>query len=300
MEPLGRIFDPPYRLSRPEGPLSPVVVNSPHSGAFYPDSFLKSVRLDALSLRRSEDAHVGELFSAAPAFGAPLLEACFPRAFLDVNREPWELDPAMFDGPLPAHANTSSIRVAAGLGTIPRVVSEYEDIYARKLSVAEAEARILQLYFPYHAALSRLLDDSLAHFGAVLLLDCHSMPASATGTGTEWAQGRHRPDIVLGDRHGSACSGAITATLERLLAAEGLAVARNRPYAGGFITQTHGKPRLGRHAVQIEICRSLYMDESTLNKTTGFEPLHAAMTRVMQGLFASLPGLLLPVPLAAE
>ncbi|MDP4823866.1 MAG: N-formylglutamate amidohydrolase, partial [Aestuariivirgaceae bacterium] len=199
MEPWAQIFNPPYRLTRPEGPLVPVVANSPHSGCFYPESFLKSVRLDPLSLRRSEDAHVGELFASAPAFGAPLFEACFPRAFLDVNREPWELDPAMFDAPLPAYANTASIRVAAGLGTIPRVVSE-------------AQSRILQLYFPDHAALSRLTDDLLGHFGAVLLLDCHSMPSSAAESG--WSHTRLRPDIVLGDRHGSACSAAITATLE--------------------------------------------------------------------------------------
>ena len=204
----------------------------------------------------------------------------------------------MFDGALPPYANTSSIRVAAGLGTIPRVVSEFEEIYRSKLSPAEAEARILQLYFPYHAALSRLADDMLAHFGAVLLLDCHSMPANAAAGGL--AQSRQRPDVVLGDRHGSACSGLITTALESLLAAQGLKVARNRPYAGGFITQTHGKPRQGRHAIQIAICRSLYMDKATLPKTEGFEPLRAAMTAVMQGLFANLAPLLMPAPLAAE
>ena len=298
MKSLAHVFDPPFRLSRPQDALVPVIVNSPHSGAFYPESFLKSARLDALCLRRSEDAHVAELFAAAPNLGAPLLQACFPRAFLDVNREPWELDPAMFDGPLPPFANTSSIRVAAGLGTIPRVVSEFVEIYKDKLSPAEAEARILQLYFPYHAALSRLADDMLAHFGAVLLLDCHSMPTSAAAGGL--TQSRHRPDVVLGDRHGSACSAMITATLESLFAAQGLKVARNRPYAGGFITQTHGKPRQGRHAIQIEICRSLYMDETTLAKTDGFEPMRTALTVVMQGMFTSLAPLLMPAGLAAE
>jgi N-formylglutamate amidohydrolase len=298
MEVLAHVFDPPFRLSRPSGPLAPVIVNSPHSGAIYPQSFLQSARLDAHCLRRSEDAFVAELFAAAPALGAPLLEACFPRAFLDVNREPWELDPAMFDGALPPYANTSSIRVAAGLGTIARVVSENEEIYSRKLSLAEAEARILQLYFPYHAALGRLIDDMHAHFGSVLLLDCHSMPTSAAASGL--SQTGQRPDVVLGDRHGSACSGIITAALESLLTAQGLKVARNLPYAGGFITQTHGKPRLGRHAIQIEICRSLYMDEATLAKTEGFEPLRAAMTVVMTGLFTSLAPLLVPATLAAE
>jgi N-formylglutamate amidohydrolase len=298
MEALAHVFDPPFRLSRPTGPLAPVIVNSPHSGAVYPEFFLKSARLDALSLRRSEDAYVAELFAAAPELGAPLLEACFPRAFLDVNREPWELDPAMFDGALPPYANTSSIRVAAGLGTIPRVVSEFEEIYSGKLSPAQAEARILQLYFPYHAALSRLADDMQAHFGAMLLLDCHSMPASAAAGGL--AQSSQRPDVVLGDRHGSACSGIITSTLESLFTAQGLKVARNRPYAGGFITQTHGKPRIGRHAIQIEICRSLYMNEATLAKTEAFEPLRAAITIVMQGLFKSLSPLLVATPQAAE
>lgn len=298
MDAPAHMFDPPFRLSRPKGPLVPVIVNSPHSGANYPETFLQSARLDPLCLRRSEDAHVAELFAAAPGLGAPLLEACFPRAFLDVNREPWELDPAMFDGPLPPYANTSSIRVAAGLGTIPRVVSEHEEIYSRKLSPAEAEARILQLYFPYHAALGRLIDDMHAHFGSVLLLDCHSMPTSAASSG--FSQSSQRPDVVLGDRHGSACSSVIMAALESLLVAQGLKVARNRPYAGGFITQTHGKPRQGRHAIQIEICRSLYMDETTLAKTEGFERLRATMTVVMQGLFASLAPILIPTPLAAE
>lgn len=298
MDAPAHMFDPPFRLSRPQGTLVPVIVNSPHSGANYPETFLQASRLDPLCLRRSEDAHVAELFAAAPRLGAPLLEACFPRAFLDVNREPWELDSAMFDGPLPPYANTSSIRVAAGLGTIPRVVSENEEIYNRKLSPAEAEARILQLYFPYHAALGRLIDDMHAHFGSVLLLDCHSMPTSAATSG--FSQSTQRPDVVLGDRHGSACSGIIMAALESLLAGQGLKVARNRPYAGGFITQTHGKPRQGRHAIQIEICRSLYMDEATLAKTEGFESLRATMTVVIQGLFASLAPMLIPTSLAAE
>jgi N-formylglutamate amidohydrolase len=289
---------PPFHLSPPARQSVPVVVNSPHSGSLYPASFLAASRLDPLSLRRSEDAHVGALFACAPELGAPLLEARFPRAFLDVNREPWELDPAMFSGPLPAHANISSIRVAAGLGTIARIVSEHDDIYSHKLAPAEATARVETLYFPYHAALDALCARTLDTHGAVLLLDVHSMPASAAATGMQEAG--TRPDVVLGDRHGTACAGEIAELLENLMAAEGLKIARNRPYAGGFITQSHGKPRQNRHAIQIEICRALYMNEATLEPGPGFAALQASLSRVLDGLFAAIPQIILPWAEAAE
>lgn len=298
MEPWARSFDPPFRLTRPARQTVPVVLNAPHSGRIYPEAFLHASRLGAHELRRSEDAHVEALFAHGPALGAPLLEALFPRAFLDVNREPFELDPHMFDGPLPAHANTGSLRVAAGLGTIPRVVSEQEEIYRRKLHPEEAEERLTALYFPYHAALDGLMRETRASFGAALLLDCHSMPESAASAGL--AQPRLRPDIVLGDRHGSAAAHELTDALEQLLADQGLKVGRNRPYAGGFITQTHGKPSLGSHAIQIEICRSLYMDEASLSLHSGFAPLQTALTQVLAELFSLLPALLAPGRLAAE
>ncbi len=298
MVPWAQLFDPPYALRHPQSARVPVVVNSPHSGNLYPESFLAASRLSPMALRRSEDAYVDKLFEIAPKLGAPQLSARFPRAFLDLNREPWELDPAMFASTLPPHANTTSVRVAAGLGTIPRIVSEQLDIYQHPILWAEGEARINQLYFPYHACLTQLCAQVEKNFGAVLLLDCHSMPASAVSTGMP--DRRAVPDVVLGDRHGTACDGAITTALETLFAAEGLRTTRNKPYAGGFITQTHGKPRQNRHAIQIELCRALYMDEATLEPSPSFAPLQALLARVMGKLFAQLPELLLPKQLAAE
>lgn len=298
MEPWARSFDPPFRLARPARQTVPAVLNTPHSGRIYPEAFLHASRLGAHELRRSEDAHVDGLFAHGPELGAPLLEALFPRAFLDVNREPFELDPNMFDGPLPAHANTASLRVAAGLGTIPRVVSEQEEIYRRKLHPEEALERLSTLYFPYHAALDGLMRETRAQFGCALLLDCHSMPESAAAAGL--AQPRLRPDIVLGDRHGSAAAHELTDALEALLREQGLRVARNRPYAGGYITQLHGKPALGSHAIQIEICRSLYMDEASLAPHSGFAPLKQALRQVLGELFSLLPALLTPRRQAAE
>src|SRR5262245_33311762 len=195
-------IDPPFSVSYPQRLAVPCVFNSPHSGSRYPKSFLASSRLDPLTLRRSEDCHVDQLFAAAVTLGAPMLKANFPRAFLDVNREPWELDPAMFDGELPAFVNTGSARVAGGLGTIPRIVCEHEEIYSERLSFRDAERRIRSYYLPYHAMLQRLMSDTVAQFGVAILVDCHSMPSSAaSGPAARTA----RPDIVLGDRDGSSC-----------------------------------------------------------------------------------------------
>jgi N-formylglutamate amidohydrolase len=244
---------------------APVVFNSPHSGARYPATFLASVRLDALSLRRSEDAFVDELFLPALDYGAPLMRAHFPRAFLDVNREPYELDPRMFDGRLPPYANTRSLRVAGGLGTIARVVGDAQEIYDRRLPVEEAIRRIETLYKPYHAALSGLLGSIRDMFGAAVLVDCHSMPS--TGLAREE---RQRADIVLGDRYGTSCSPGLTDLAEATLRSLGFTVARNRPYAGGYITEHYGMPATCMHALQIEINRALYMDEKTHERTAGF------------------------------
>src|SRR5213075_3261192 len=167
-------------VRQPAARALPLVLASPHSGAEYPSDLLAASRLDPLTLRRSEDSYVDALFGAGPELGAPLLAARFPRAYLDVNREPWELDPAMFSDVLPGFANTRSPRVRMGLGTIARVVASGEEIYARKLSFAEAKQRIETLYFPYHAALRALLDDTAAAFGGYLLIDCHSMPSAAS------------------------------------------------------------------------------------------------------------------------
>lgn len=249
----------PYVLLRPAVQTAPLVLASPHSGRGYPPEFLAAVRLDARSLRSSEDSFVDDLFAAAPEFGAPLLAATFPRAFCDPNREAWELDPAMFTEALPPWVNTTSPRVSAGLGTIARVVASGETIYRGKLCFAEAEQRIRTLWQPYHAVLRELIDATRNRFGACLLLDCHSMPAAVQHP-------RGRVDVVLGDAHGTSCGAGTVRLVEQALDGMGYRVRRNDPYAGGFITRHYGRPREGVEALQIELCRSLYMDEQRIEK----------------------------------
>jgi N-formylglutamate amidohydrolase len=238
-------------------------------------------RLDAHAIRRSEDCYVDELFSCVPELGAPLLVAHFPRAYLDVNREPWELDPRMFADPLPPYANTRSPRVAGGLGTVPRLVGEGAEIYAHRLPLAEAAGRIEQLYRPYHAALKDLLVRTRSAFGYAVLVDCHSMP-----TGIRLGDSGVRPDIIIGDRFRSSASRALSEAAIHLLSDRGFTVAHNRPYAGGFITEHYGRPSRGVHAIQIEINRGLYMDEQTLQKTEGFGALAAEIAGFTADLMA--------------
>src|SRR5436305_11291387 len=257
----------------------PLVLASPHSGADYPSDLLAASRLDPLTLRRSEDSFVDALFGAAPKPGAPLLAARFPRAYLDVNREPWELDPTMFSDALPNYVNSRSPRVRMGLGTIARVVASGEEIYARKLAFAEARRRVEALYYPYHRALRALVDETEAAFGGYLLIDCHSMPSAASAIGGETAA-----DFVLGDCHGAACAPRIIEAASAFLAKRDFAVAINTPYAGGFTTGHYGAPRRSRHALQIEINRSLYMDERRFKKKPGFNRLASEMTALIAHL----------------
>jgi N-formylglutamate amidohydrolase len=275
-----------------------VVFNSPHSGRSYPESFIAASRLDRMSLRRSEDCYVDEWLDGVARFGCPLVKANFPRAYLDVNREAYELDPLMFAEPLPGYVNTTSPRVAGGLGTIPRIVSETEEIYRHPLTFAEADARIRSLYVPYHRALDRLLDDARGRFGAALLIDCHSMPSTAAGSSV--GEATFRPDVVLGDRHGASCWPALTEFVETLLEARGYRVARNKPYAGGYITQAYGHPAAGFHALQLEVNRALYVDEAVLAKHAGFERLREDVAQLAGALVERLPGLLRPLRIAAE
>jgi N-formylglutamate amidohydrolase len=271
-------LDPPFDVIEPTELLTPIVFNSPHSGARYPQSFLRASRLDPLTLRRSEDAFVDELIAPSVAVGAPLLRARFPRAFLDVNREPYELDPHMFEGRLPDFANTRSLRVAAGLGVIPRVVGDAQPIYRAPLAVEDGLARISALHLPYHDRLRDLLDRARARFGFAILVDCHSMPSmSADVSGC---------DIVLGDRFGSSAAGWIIDVLEHSLRGAGLLVRRNKPYAGGYITEHYGAPAFGLHAVQIEINRALYMEERLIRKLEKAEALAVALARMATALAA--------------
>ena len=273
-------------LHEPAARRLPLVLASPHSGSEYPADFVAASRLDPLALRQSEDSFVDELFAAAPQLGAPLLSARFPRAYLDVNREAYELDPAMFSDALPSYVNGGSPRVRIGLGTIARIVANGENIYAGKLRFADAERRIECLYHPYHQVLHRLVQETAAMFGGCLLVDCHSMP-SGSGCGQGGA------DIVLGDCYGAACAPCIIEAARLLLADRGFRVAINAPYAGGFTTGFYGRPRTHRHALQIEINRALYMDERSYCRKPSFaqlvEDLAHLIERLGQAVQESLP-----------
>jgi N-formylglutamate amidohydrolase len=253
----------------------PLVFASPHSGQDYPPEFVGASKLSPLQLRRSEDAFIDRLFAAAPASGAPLLRAHFPRVYIDPNREPFELDPTMFDAALPNFVNASSPRVAAGLGTIAKVVANGEEIYRGKLAFAEAQRRIDTHYFPYHATLQRLLDATRQRFGCYLPIDCHSMPS--VGGPMDADPGLRRLDIVLGDCFGTACSPDVTALAEAALRAQGFAVRRNVPYAGGYTTRHYARPGDGLHALQVEVNRALYMDELRILPTAGMARVTAAL-----------------------
>ncbi|MBL8805904.1 MAG: N-formylglutamate amidohydrolase [Rhodospirillales bacterium] len=279
----------PYRIAEPAGRRVPLVFSSPHSGSDYPAEFVAGARLDPVTLRRSEDAFVDELFDSAPQHGAPLLRALFPRAYVDVNREAWELDPAMFDAPLPAYVNAASPRAGAGLGTVARIVANGAEIYRHKLSFDDARARIERLYMPYHAALERLVADAVARHGRCLLVDCHSMPS--VGGPADRDPGRARLDFVLGDCFGAACAPIVIETAEASLRRLGYAVGRNDPYAGGFITRNYGRPARGRHAIQIEINRQLYMDELAIARSPGFQPLRTALAQLVADLARLAPAL---------
>jgi N-formylglutamate amidohydrolase len=261
----------PLEIVMPAEQTLPVVFSSPHSGADYPQEFVAQSRLGLPGLRRSEDCFVDELFAAAPRLGAPLIRALFPRAFVDPNREPFELDPGMFEDELPAYANTTSPRVAAGLGTIAKVVASGEDIYTGRLRFAEAKRRIDDYYRPYHGALWETLSATRKRFGAGLLIDCHSMPS--VGGPMERDAGRMRVDFVLGDCHASSCAPVVIERIETVLRGLGYAVTRNAPYSGGFVTQHYGRPADGLHALQIEINRALYMDEQRIQRGAGFATL---------------------------
>jgi N-formylglutamate amidohydrolase len=267
-----------YELQRPTVERRPLILASPHSGAHYPADFIAASRLDPLTLRRSEDSFVDELFAAAPSLGAPLLSARFPRAYLDVNREAYELDPAMFADALPGFVNTASARVRMGLGTIARIVANGEEIYTGKLRFADARRRIDGLYHPYHRALRCLVEDTEALFGGCLLVDCHSMPSAAGAVCGGTA------DIVLGDCHGAACAPIILETARRFFAARGFTVAINTPYAGGFTTEHYGDPPRRRHALQIEINRALYMDERNYGRKPRFARLVVELAELVRQL----------------
>ncbi len=286
---------PPFEVNAPAEQRIPFVFNSPHSGRYYPQSFLELSRLDSLSIRHSEDCYVDELFASAVRLGAPLLKAHFPRAFLDVNREAYELDPRMFIEALPPFTNSQSARVAGGLGTVPRLVGEGQMIYAGRIPLAEAFYRIEDLYKPYHRRLEGLLQSTRQQFGYAVLIDCHSMPG-----GVRPGEVASRPDFIIGDRFGRSCSERLTQAAIELLRDLGYSVAHNKPYAGGFITEHYGRPAVACHALQIEINRSLYVNEQSLNKLAGFETLCGDLHQFLSDLTSLPDDLFIAPPLAAE
>ena len=288
---LAQLYAEPFRILRPYRQTVPFVFASPHSGRLYPANFIEMSRLSATALRRSEDAFVEELFCGAVALGAPMLAARFPRAFLDANRAPAEIDSTMFEGALAVAVDSPSPRVNAGLGVIPRIVRDGAEIYRGKLKPADAEERLDRLYRPYHAALAQLIEETRAQFGVAVVIDCHSMPSAAA-----------IPDIVFGDRYGMAAAPSVTRLAELAFEEQGFSHARNAPYAGGYTTHLHGRRDRDVHALQVEINRALYLDEERIAKGARFEQVHARLTDALTRLVAIEPALLArrPTNLAAE
>lgn len=271
-----------YRLTMPDVRTTSVVFASPHSGREYPWNFIRRSVLDERTLRSSEDAFVDRLISVAPLHGAPLLTATYPRAWVDVNRSSDEMDPALIEGMARAAHNP---RVASGLGVVPRVVANGRAIYRGKISQREADARIRDVWIPWHDALNQLLEDSLSLFGQAILIDCHSMPHEAIETLS--ARKGSRPDIVLGDRFGAAAAAGLVDRIEAIFQKAGLRVARNAPFAGAYVTQHYGRPARNRHVVQIEIDRALYMNETLIRPNGNF----AAFSRTMADVTAQITGI---------
>ncbi len=282
-----------YTLTRPAALTSSVVCASPHSGRDYAWSFVRRSALSELTMRSSEDAFVDQLIEQAPQFGAPLLAASVPRAFVDLNRSVDELDPALIEG---VHKTGHNPRVASGLGVIPRVVANSRAIYRGKLSQVEARKRLNDYWHPYHAQLAALLQEAQQSFGAALLMDFHSMPHEALDSVVRAS--KNRPDVVLGDRFGASASSDVVDFVEAAFASAGFKVARNTPFAGAYIAQTYGRPSRSQHAIQIEIDRSIYMNEATLTPNANFNAVKQAITSVLADVCDMHRGSTLPV--AAE
>jgi N-formylglutamate amidohydrolase len=276
-------LSPPFKIVEPASWRAPIIFNSPHSGSVYPEAFLNASRIDLPALRRSEDSFVDELIGDLSERGFAVVTVNFPRSYVDVNREPYELDPRMFTGRLPSFANTRSMRVAGGLGTIPRVVGDGQEIYRERLPVDDALSRIEALYKPYHRALRRLINKAHQTFGSVILVDCHSMPS----VGVSRDESR-RPDVVIGDRYGTSCAPLLPELVEHIFAGLGYSTGRNKPYAGGFITEHYGNPASGLHTVQIELNRAVYMDERRRERGPRFAQVLADFTVIAERL-AEMP-----------
>jgi len=276
-------LSPPFEIVEPANWRAPIIFNSPHSGSVYPAEFLDASRIDLPALRRSEDSFMDELIGDLGAAGFAVVRVHFPRSYVDVNREPYELDPELFTGRVPEFANTQSARVVGGLGTIARIVADAEEIYRERLSVDDALTRIETLYKPYHRALRRLINRVHQIFGTVVVVDCHSMPSIGVSRDEP-----RRPDVVIGDRYGTSCAPVLADTVEETMSRLGYSVGRNKPYAGGFITEHYGNPASGLHTVQLELNRAVYMDERRRSRGERFELVASDFT-VLADVLATLP-----------
>ncbi len=288
-------FQPAFALETACPATGPFIFSSPHSGRIYPRAFLQNSNLSPMQLRSSEDAYVDELFAHVAAQGAHFIHSLVPRAYLDLNRHPFELDPELFAGPLPEFAIEDSAKVKSGLGAIARIVSQGREIYTDKLDFDEAQTRINHLYYPYHAALHTLIANTMKTCQHAILIDCHSMPSGNLPGFKDIP-----PDFVLGNLFDKSCDFELTHMVRCQLQSMGYHVSVNKPYAGGYVTKQYGKPQNGIHVLQIEINRRLYLNERTLEKTSGFEELRSHLQSLTKALINSLPDLSFGSRLAAE
>ncbi|MEM9053770.1 MAG: N-formylglutamate amidohydrolase [Pseudomonadota bacterium] len=268
---------PAYEMVRPQTVKAPVIFASPHSGTVYPSDLTDRLAVPLMDLRRTEDAFVDQLYAAAPDAGALLVKANYARSYVDLNRNARELDASMFSDGLPRTAGMPGPQVKAGLGCLPKVGATGQVFYDRLLTRAEGNKRLEHVHDAYHANLQGLIKELQQDWVETILIDCHSMPSKQPG--------RVRlPDIVLGDRFGSSCSGRLTSMAERYFRKAGLSVARNAPYAGGYTTRLYGRPRRGCHVLQIEINRDLYMNEKDVVQNAGFEATEKTVTGFIEDL----------------
>lgn len=266
----------PYDLTLPAERLTSVIYSSPHSGRDYPHGFLRRSVLDERTIRSSEDAFVDDLLDVVPALGAPLLTARCPRAYIDLNRGPDELDPAVIEGLRQSGYNP---RISSGLGVIPRVVAGGKAIYRGKLDPDEVAARIDGYWTPYHDCLKGLIAEHRAIFGEAILIDMHSMPHEAVDAIA--AAGAKRPEIVLGDRFGAAAAAHVVDRIEAAFEAAGFRTLRNAPFAGAYIAQAYGRPATGTHVVQIEVDRSLYMNEREIRPNGNYRGFKTVLAGIL-------------------
>src|SRR4030088_589845 len=288
-------LSPPFEIVEPAAWRAPIIFNSPHPGSVYPHEFLNASRIDLGALRRSEDSFMDELIAGLSDRGFPVVRVTFPRSYVDVNREPYERDPRMFTGRLPSFANTRSMRVAGGLGTIPRVVGDGQEIYRERLNVDEALGRMEALYKPYHRALRRLINKAHQAFGTVILVDCHSMPSIGVSRNEP-----RRPDVGVGDGHGTSCASVLPDLVEEIMSGLGYSIGRNKPYAGGFITEHYGNPASGLHTVQLELNRAIYMGGRGRERGPRFAQVVADFAKLADALALVPLGDLGPFQAAAE